>query len=184
MLAGFKIRKAAHVTAYFALKAGGKINILKIAKLLYLAEREFMSLYDVPMLYDRLVSMDHGPVTSVSLNLINGTIEDHSWKTVIRGRENYDIAVCEGVDFAGLDELSRADCQVLDLLWERFGHFTQYELRDYTHQHCPEWENPYGSSERIPHERVFKFLGKEAPEALAEDIEIRRHQAKMFELAS
>ena len=37
---------------------------------------------------------------------------------------------------------------------------SKYELRDYTHQHCPEWEDPNGSSTPIPYERVFKFLGK------------------------
>ncbi|CAH1681162.1 hypothetical protein BOSEA31B_15139 [Hyphomicrobiales bacterium] len=37
-----KPRKAAHVTAYFAIREGGTIDALKLAKLLYLAERAYL----------------------------------------------------------------------------------------------------------------------------------------------
>ena len=54
---GYKERKAAQTAAFFALRSGGSINILKLAKLLYLAERESMEKFDEPLFYDRLVSM-------------------------------------------------------------------------------------------------------------------------------
>ncbi|MGA9893403.1 MAG: type II toxin-antitoxin system antitoxin SocA domain-containing protein, partial [Xanthobacteraceae bacterium] len=76
---GYNVRKAAQITAFFAKKEGGSIAVLKVAKLLYLADREFMAAYDLPMLFDELVSMPHGPVTSNTLNYINGMEEqrDH-----------------------------------------------------------------------------------------------------------
>ena len=63
---GYKERKAAQVAAYFALKEQGSINVLKLAKLLYLAERESMRLFDEPMFFDRLVSMEQ--LTLVKMN--------------------------------------------------------------------------------------------------------------------
>jgi uncharacterized phage-associated protein len=160
----FNIRKAAQVSAYFALKQGGAINVLKLTKLIYLADRLFMERYDAPLLDDELVSMDHGPVNSMTYDCINGNQADRSdWNEFVADRSPfaYSIGVAPGVTVERLDELSRADRQVLDETWRSFGRMTQWEIRDYTHKNCPEWENPQGSSHPIPYERVFKFLGKE-----------------------
>lgn len=184
ILPGYNVRKAAQVVAFFVLKADGAINVLKLSKLIYLAEREFMERYDAPMFYDRLVSMDHGPVTSISLNLINGFLEHEDWARFVAGRSNYDVGLASpSLTPEALDELSPADLEVLQSLWDRFGDFSKYRLRDYTHDACKEWENPHGSSTPIPHERVFKFLNKENSEELAENIERYRATAALFEQA-
>lgn len=166
---GYNERKAAQVAAYFALRAGGTINILKLAKLLYLAERMSMQEFDEPMFYDRLVSMDHGPVTSMSLNHVNGLSESEHWPQFV-ARAGYDVGAASGLSLEGLDELSKADVRLLEKLWGQFGPLSQYELREWTHQYCPEWENPHGSSDPIPHDRVFKFLGKQNADSLAEAV--------------
>ena len=108
---GYNVRKAVHVVAYFALKAGGSINVLKLVKLAYLADRLFLSEYEIT---------------------------------------------------------------VLGSVWKRFGHMNQWQLRDYTHDNCPEWEDPFKSSYVIPYERIFKYLGRgEHSEALERDINTR-----------
>ena len=184
MLAGYNVRKAAQVVAFFALKEGGQINVLKLSKLLYLAEREFMARYDAPMFYDRLVSMDHGPVTSVSLNLINGCLEADEWSKYVSGRSNFNVGLANSaLTIEDLDEFSRADLIVLNDLWEEFGKLNKYTLRDYTHEICKEWENPHGSSTPIPHERVFKFLNKKDCDALSSEIEKHRIICSLFEQA-
>ena len=48
-LHGYSARKAAQVAAFFAIKEGGAINVLKLAKLLYLSDREHLSQYDFPI---------------------------------------------------------------------------------------------------------------------------------------
>lgn len=175
---GYNARKAAQAAAYYALKAGGEINVLKLVKILYLTEREFMIRYDDPMFYDRFVSMDHGPVPSITLNLINGLNESEDWSEFLSGRSGHDIGVAnDNISVDSLDELSRADIDVLADLWEKFSGFNRYQLRDYTHKYCPEWEDPHGSSTPIPHERVFKFLDKEDSAELSNDIEKHRHLA-------
>ena len=42
ILAGYDVKKAAQVAAFFAIEAGGKINILKLTKLMYLADRDHL----------------------------------------------------------------------------------------------------------------------------------------------
>ena len=172
---GYKERKAAQVAAYFVLKSNGKINVLKLAKLLYLAERENMAQYDEPLFFDRLVSMDHGPVTSITLSLLNGYIENPSWTSLIADRDQHDIGVVQGIDFASLDDLSGADIELLNQLWSKFCDFGRFEIRDWTHMHCPEWENPFGSSEKIPHVRIFTHLGKANPAELAAVVDRHRY---------
>jgi uncharacterized phage-associated protein len=167
---GYKERKAAQVAAFFALQAGGGINVLKLAKLLYLTERESMKRFDEPMFFDRLVSMEHGPVTSISLNYVNGLLESPHWAEFISGRTDNDIRLVKGLTLDRFDQLSRADMAILNGLWEQFGNYDGFELRDWTHNNCPEWVNPRGSSKPIPHDLIFKFLDKQNAEQLAEDV--------------
>ena len=184
MLPGYDVRKAAQVAAFFALKQGGSINVLKLSKLMYLAEREFMARFDAPMFYDNLASLPDGPVASVTLNLINGDAEHPAWSDIIAGREGYDVKPVKGLTLGSLDELSRADLGVLNDLWARFGHLDRYALRDWTHkrENVPEWVDPDGSSLPIKHVDVFKHLKKERADALAEDIEERRALSRRFNL--
>ncbi len=173
LLPGYDIGKAAQAAAFFAVKAGGSINVLKLSKLLYLAEREFMARFDTPMFYDKLFSLPDGPIVSVTLNLINGNFEHALWSRFVSKRKGYDIAVAEGVSEESFDHLSRADKEVLCSLWDRFGSYDEYALRDWTHKkkNLPEWIDPKGSSYPIRHEDVFRYLGKPESITLAEEVE-------------
>jgi len=175
----FNVRKAAQACVFFALKEQGQINVLKLAKLIYLADRRFMEKYDCTMLNDRLVSMPHGPVNSMTLNYINGMMVDNEWDTFIAARERHMLGVSgPHVTLGDLDELSAAELECLEETWSAFGHLDPFALRDYTHQHCPEWEDPHGSSNPIPYARLFKFLGKaEVAEELEEKVLSERHMA-------
>lgn len=174
-LPGYSVRKAAQVAAFFAIKQGGGINILKLAKLIYLADREFLSRYDHPILYDKLVSMPHGPVNSLTLNYVNGYIEDpENWDEYVSDREGHGVGVSRpDLGEADLTELSKAEIGVLGEVWQRFGRMSPYQLRNYTHENCPEWEDPQGSSNPIPYERILKYLGKDPKliEALEEALD-------------
>lgn len=172
---GYNVRKAAQITAFFAKKEGGSIAVLKVAKLLYLADREFMAAYDLPMLFDELVSMPHGPVTSNTLNYINGMEEqrDH-WGDFVVARAGNMVGIGDEISFNDFDELSEAEAHVLETVWDKFGHMSAWQLRNYTHDNCPEWEDPHGSSNPIPYERVLKFLGKEHSAEIAQEIDSLR----------
>lgn len=181
MIPGYNVRKAAQLVAFFANRQGGSINVLKLSKLVYLADREFLSRYDCPILYDKFVSMDHGPVNSVTLNFINGCLEDKdNWDNYVSDREGHSIGLPRReITTDQLDQLSDAEIDVLEYVWKTFGWMDQYQVRDWTHENCLEWENPHGSSHPIPYERVLKFLGKKNCEELDKAILDERELAAL-----
>lgn len=176
MVPEFKVRKAAQVIAYFAMAEGGAINVLKLVKLIYLADRAFMLRYDRPILNDRLVSMDHGPVNSITLNYINGCeVDRENWDSFVADRAGHDVALARAeISEDDLDELSEAELVVLRDVWARYRDYSSFRLANHTHKHCPEWEDPRGSSNPIPYERVFKFLDKPNAAELAAEVESER----------
>jgi uncharacterized phage-associated protein len=178
----YNVRKAAQVAAFFAKEQGGKINVLKLVKLIYLAHRESLKAFDAPILQDKFVSMDHGPVNSITLNFINGLIDEKDdWSEFITDRHGHFIALAkQSLNISDFDELSKADIKILKYIWERFGGMDGFQLAGYTHKHCPEWEDPHGSSTPIPIERVLKFLGKPAGVELARKIEAERLMDSIF----
>lgn len=172
----FTPRKVAQMAAYFADRQGGQINILKLMKLLYLADREAMSRYGAPISFDQFVSMDQGPVLSQTLDLINGSYPEHisaDWDEWISDRENHLIACNREFEQSDLDHLSDADFEVLDSVWEQFGGMNQWELRDYTHHNLQEWEDPKGSSIPIHEAAILRAVGMDPNEAAELEKEIK-----------
>jgi uncharacterized phage-associated protein len=177
----FNARKAAQIAAFFSNKEGTGISILKLIKLIYLADRQNMEDCGYPILNDKFVSMPHGPVNSITLDYANGNIEDlGEWEKYIAPRLDYSVGATDKFSLEHLDELNEAELETLEKVWKRFGSFTKWQLRDWTHNNCPEWEDPNGGANPIPHERVFKFLKAENPEEMANAIYHDRHIEELF----
>jgi uncharacterized phage-associated protein len=177
----YNVRKAAQVVAMFARADGGSVNVLKLTKLIYLADRRNLEKYDFPITWDNLVSMDHGPVDAITYDCINGMQGKlGDWDEFVTDRTDYAVGVAKPVSDDELDELSEAELETLNEVWAQFGGMTKYEIRDWTHANCPEWENPHGSSNPIPFARLLKFLGKPAAEALEADLISERALKAVF----
>lgn len=177
----FNARKAAQVAAFFAIKQGAQIEILKLIKLIYLADRQNMEDSGYPILNDRLVSMPQGPVNSITLDYVNGAVEDlGEWAQYITPRLAYSVGSTKVFSREELDELSDSEYETLEKVWGIFGGYTKWQLRDWTHKNCPEWEDPQGGANPIPHERVFKFLKAEHPDEMANAIYEDRHIEELF----
>lgn len=178
----FNERKAAQVAAFFLFRANGKMAILKLMKLLYLAERTSYQKFGEPIIGDKLVSLDHGPVLSITYQHINGELQsiEGGWDTWVRGRENYDVALqdasCIRTPEQDLRELCDDDFDILNETWQSFGHMTKWQIRDYTHKHCPEWEDPHGSMIPMRFQSLFKALNfsDEQAKELEERVQISR----------
>lgn len=179
----FNERKVAQMAAYLLKKRGGCMAHLKMMKLLYLADREAMARYGVPISGDRVVSMDHGPVLSKTLNLMDGDVESspNGWEELISDKANYELSLRRELTDVDLDELSAADIDVLDTVWDQFGKMGRWEIRDYTHT-LPEWEDPQGSSIPLSHMKILIALGctPEAANELCADLEAERAIDKLF----
>jgi Protein of unknown function (DUF4065) len=91
------------------------------------------------------------------------------------------VALSRTLTVDDLDELSDAEIRVMEEVWARFGHMDRFEIRDWTHLNCPEWDNPHGSSTPIKYSHVFKFLGKQNSEELEDRVFAERRLAAYFE---
>lgn len=159
----FNEKKAAQAAAFFLFRAHGKMPILKLMKLMYLAERESYKKFGEPIIGDKLVSMPHGPVLSLTYQHVNGDrfSSEGGWETWVSDRENHDVCLQDPSSVQSSDdllELSDDDVQVLEATWAQFGHMTKWQIRDYTHDHCPEWVDPDGSMIPMRLEDLFKAL--------------------------
>jgi hypothetical protein len=172
----FGPRRAAQVVAFFALKSGGKINVLMASKLAYLADRLSLETRDHSITGDNYVSMEFGPVCSNTYDYMNGrgSTKRRDWSAFIEKRRNYDLPLAAGVTLDSLDELSRSDLKILEKTWKDFHDIDKYELAEWTHKFCPEWQDPGKSSKPIEFSRVFKKLKKDDPDSLIEDINLER----------
>lgn len=180
MTAWFDPLKAAQVAHYFCDKAGGELNVVKLVKLIYLADRVHMKKYGFPILNDRLVSMPHGPVNSLTYNYIGGNLRSAAWADYIADKADHKVARTAKRSEEELDALSAAELKSLKSIWKKFGQMDPWELRDWTHDHCPEWEDPQGSSSGIPHARVLKFLKVDDATHFADEIENERTVDELF----
>ena len=180
----FNERRVAQMAAYLLDHARTRMKYLKLMKLLYLADRESMKRHGHPISGDRYVSMDHGPVLSNTLNLINGAVkfQEHGWDYWIADKADYAVSLKRKATREALDELSDADIDVLRNVFAKFGKVNQWDLVKYMHRYCREWENPNGSSIPISYEEVFRALGRTPAEAkkLGARVEQQRNIDKLF----
>jgi len=164
----FNTRKAAQVAAFFCEKQGGDIPVLKLVKLIYLADRHFMSECGFPITNDQHVSMQHGPVNSITYDLIGGGVEVGDWSDLISDREGHVVGLARDLTDDDKDELSDAELDALEAVWNDFGSMTKYAIRDWTHKNCTEWEDTNGSSIPIPLERTLRFLDVDEAEKFSQ----------------
>jgi uncharacterized phage-associated protein len=169
----FDERKAAQVAAYFlicAAKRGANVTLMKLMKLMYLAERLSYERFCFPIIGDALVSMPHGPVLFSTLDLMNfGSLKKNGeWDSLITEKAGRDMSLNghENLTVDDLRELSESDIEVLGSIWEKFGRMSAIHLREYTHNYdnCPEWQDPDGSSVPIQLETLFQKLGYSQPD--------------------
>ncbi len=160
----YNVKKSAQTIAYLALKNGGKpLPVLTAVKLVYLADRESIARHGFPIQDEGRVSMKHGPVNSKTYSYINGEEETGAaiWAEYLRDREDHMIALARAdLTASDLDELSEADLDALNAVWDQFGQWDRWTLVKWTHdpKNLPEWEDPGPSSIPIPLHRIMQAV--------------------------
>ena len=183
----FSEKKAAQVAAFFLHRGGGQLDILKLMKLMYLAERSSLAQYGEPITGDWLYSMEHGPILSRTLNHVNGFVPSATdgWEAWVSSREDHVLAGKRQLSDVkkDLSSLSDSELEILEKLWQEHGHLTGFQLADLTHELCEEWEDPEnGSSIPIPYTRVLRCVGHspEVARELNNRIRAQRNLEKML----
>lgn len=182
----FSEKKAAQVAAFLLYRAGGRLEILKLMKLMYLAERASYQKFGEPLIGDKLVSMDNGPALSITLNHMNRFLpsEPEGWESWVSDRNDYLLALKKEVRDPKEDllQLSDAELELLESVWKQYGGYGSFQLAELTHEICPEWEDPHGSSLPITQSRLLRSVGFDAQtaKALEERIDENRHLDAAF----
>jgi len=185
----FNARMAAQVVAFFACKEEKRtISKLKVIKLIYISDRESIKTQGEPILSDDRFSLDHGPINSATLSLIDGSgsatqlTTFKQFVTRIDSRTSVSKRDFSRDDF---DELSDMDIEVLESVWEEHGNKSASALRAWTHRksNVPEYsEPPAGSRTEISLSDIYKAVGVDS-EALA-DLESMEYAERLLSTGS
>ena len=177
-LVGYRSNKAAQMCAYFALKSGGEIEKLKLIKLIYLTEREFVRQHHIPMLFDELYSLPHGPICSSTLNGIDRVIDGDIWSNFIQMHGKSNAVAVKRFERDDFDEISDAEIAYLDATWGEFGRMTASQIRNWSHKHCPEYTEIDKGRVPISYADILKAFGDDAAEEVEREIsELRRAES-------
>jgi hypothetical protein len=157
----FNITKATEAACEFVRREGGMINIMKLAKLVYLLDRLSLARRGIPVVGGTYFSLPSGPITSELLDLVNsgclsGEADCH-WEDYISDRKDHEVAL-KGE--APHRHLSPAEMDLIEELWREHGAKDQWQLRDWCHEHCEEWTPLEQGRDRIRLEKIARAVGK------------------------
>ncbi len=151
----FQLEKAVEAVAVLLKLHGGPLNYLALLKMLYIADRTALGELEQTITGDCYVSMDHGPVLSNVYDLIKGQSVNQGWHQFIT-TQNYDVElICD----PGEAELSEAELEILQQVYQDYGDLDPFEIAELTHK-FPEWQDPHGSAIAISLEEILHNLGK------------------------
>lgn len=155
----FNETKTTQVAALFLSKNGGKMNYTKLIKLLYLADREALSLWERPLTGDSYVAMGKGPVLSKTYDLINYRADPNKkspWYKYIT-KQNYDVSLARD---PGYDELSKREIALIDKIDKKYKDKDWQAMIRICHKILPEWKDPGNTADPISIEKILKVFNK------------------------
>jgi len=136
---GFRPKKTIQAAAYLLRKEpGGRMNYMRLLKILYLADRESIRVRKEQICGGRVYAMLQGPVISPVLDMIKGSDpESYVWDRFI-DRCGFDVAIRS--ENPGVSELSRAELRILDQIAEAHQGQDEWALVKWCHDNLPEYQ--------------------------------------------
>jgi len=149
-------QKASELAARFLQLAGGSMPLLKLLKLMYLADRTSLIETGFPITGDTIVAMDNGPVLSKTYDHLKptGSLE------YIRS-EPGDVSLQSAPPNNGC--LSDYEIGVVGRIFKEFGHRSGSQLIAELHRSAPEWKPPPRKEEPPPPDRYTSVASMPAP---------------------
>lgn len=136
---------AQDVAQYFlhldCLRDGDGISNLKLQKLVYYAQGFFCALHDRPIFEDRIEAWTHGPVVPELYHLF----KDNGSNPITLE------------PFFDMQSLVEEEAELVGDVYEAFGQFSAWRLRDMTHEESP-WMNHKDVAGVIPQEELAEYF--------------------------
>lgn len=151
------------VLLYLLKKFGKEVDYIKIFKLLYLAQKEHLKLYGIPLFKDDFYAFVAGPAPSITydickvaegslhkpnLDLIAASIHVQE-KKIGNNRIKY-VSALEEPDII---RMSKSNIKVLDFIFDKYHSYYSSRLSSITHNDNAwksTWDNGNGKVEKIP----------------------------------
>ncbi|MGL6073231.1 MAG: Panacea domain-containing protein [Fimbriiglobus sp.] len=137
----FQFKKSLQAVGVILKAHNGKMERLRLLKLLYIADRELLAEAGCTLTGDQPFAMKHGPVLSKLYDLIKGTAKNEEWDTVI-DRDHYQMVLKSDI---GYGSLSRCELNKLYEVCSRYENLDTFDLVDITHS-FKEWILSYDPS--------------------------------------
>ncbi|MBT9317879.1 Panacea domain-containing protein [Leptothoe spongobia] len=169
----FHPAKAVEAAALLLKQHGKPMQYLGLLKMLYIADRVALAQMEQPITGDHYVSMAYGPVLSGVYALIEGRPVDDAFTLWSKFIAPYADNCVSLLDDPGDGELCEEEEEILQQVYDTFGHLDPYEVAEWTHD-LPEWRDPKGSVEPIVVEEILKNLGKSDAEIVRIQTDVMR----------
>lgn len=155
----FNIRKAIAAATFLLERNNGELDMFLGMKTLYLADKKLLRERGKTITGDSFKSLPKGPVLSMVYKLFKGSAPRDlqvEWDTYFSERVNHSIHALKRINTSSLSEIERES-----LAWaqEEIRSVAPWEIADWLHQTCPEWEDPNGKSRPIPPEKILRNAG-------------------------
>jgi len=190
----YDVEKFANAVAYFASINIPDLTKLKISKLLFFVDKLHLQRYGRPVTGDVYYAMQHGPVPSVSLNVMNEAISGEPSYPGITEETSVELfADLIFIDRDGqhplfkakrepeVDIFSEAEFEVLKEVAEKLGSLSASNLIEKTHDDAA-WKRTAENSE-IDFRLFLEDLDPERKKALLELLEHDQESRDVFELS-
>jgi uncharacterized phage-associated protein len=166
----FDVQKFVNAAAYLAVRCSD-FTRMKLAKLLYFADKEHLRMYGRPIIGDRYIKMEYGPVPSMAYDLIK---HDERVDVETQGLFDRHFEV-SGNDIRAkippnLEYLSASDREALDDVLTKYGDLTPLQLSKLSHRE-PAWDKAMMNS--LMDYRLFLVGNEEIGNLVQEDQELK-----------
>jgi hypothetical protein len=176
MLFEFDIEKAIAAVAFLMQREGGELDMFLSLKMLYLADREALVKWGMTITGDSFVSMPNGPVLSEVYDLFRGSARpknQREWDGFFSEKVNHKIHLKKQPE---IELLSEREMEVLEEARNQLNSMAPWDVSDWIHKACPEWQDPHGSSLPIEPESILKIAGKSETEIREIEFENRANK--------
>lgn len=154
----YNAQKATQAAAYLVCLNGGRMDLWRMLKLLYLSDRASLVERGTPITANELHSMQFGPTPS---RIYDNTKTDRNplgkdtvWKEYLTENEGDNEIRLTREDFP-TEQLSQFERGIIQRIWKQFAKMPWEALSDFVHK-LPEYTDPKGSSLLINPEDILK----------------------------
>lgn len=158
-------KQAAQMAAAFLSRSTRAMGKLRLLKLMYLAEREAMRRFFLPIVEDDICAMQRGMGLSETWRLARGRSANSTgeWADhIVKTQQG--LGVRKGVSVRSLDGLSEDDLDVIQSVWDDYGAMKEDDLVHDVHHKLPEWIDHWeahgrrGQSVTVPYAALYQTI--------------------------